>query len=566
MDRRRPKKPRTVFKKRRNVGKPKGNISVPVCDTERPSRPTSLDAESTPTSVTKPPESASKIKLGDIQETYGQYEDQINENIIIDLTLLNNAISQCLACSKCLSATVEIRNVSNVGLGSKLEIFCKSCLYIHPFFNSNKTKSLFEINLRLVYGFRAIGKGCEAAKTFCGVMNLPQPPHKFIPYNEVLGSATEDVCFKSMKDAVEEAVVINEGNRDLPVAIDGTWQKRGHTSLNGAVTATSFDTGKVIDVSIMSKHCVCPNKLSQQHLESCKANYYGASGGMETHGAKEIFKNSVSAYNVRYTKYLGDGDSKGFQSVKELKPYGADVQIDKLECIGHIQKRMGTRLRKLKSDNKGIKLADGKPLNGKNRLSSSVIDQIQAYYGQAIRKSDTVEEMKQAIWALFYHKSSSDDNPQHGLCPKGAESWCKFQRSLVTGETYKHNNNIPTVIMEFIRPVFRSLSDTDLLKKCLHKKTQNPNESVNSVIWARLPKTGFVGIKTLHFGVYEAISTFNIGQVTKCKVLQELGVNIGKNTVTAMRSLDTERLRNSIRASAELKKKQGRPRGNPKGS
>lgn len=56
-----------------------------------------------------------------------------------------------------------------------------------------------------------------------------------------------------MRDAVEEAVVVNYGTCDIPVAIDGTWQKRGHTSLNGVVTATSFDTGKVIDVSVMSK-------------------------------------------------------------------------------------------------------------------------------------------------------------------------------------------------------------------------------------------------------------------------------------------------------------------------
>lgn len=45
---------------------------------------------------------------------------------------------------------------------------------------------------------------------------------------------------------------------------------------------------------------------------------------------------------MRYTRYLGDGDSKGQQTVNEAKPYGDDIQIEKLECIGHIQKRMGT--------------------------------------------------------------------------------------------------------------------------------------------------------------------------------------------------------------------------------
>lgn len=138
---------------------------------------------------------------------------------------------------------------------------------------------------------------------------------------------------------------------------------------------------------------------------------------MEVQGALDIFRNSLTAYNVRYTKYLGDGDLKSYQAVQELKPNGENVPIDKLECIGHIQKRMGTRLRRLKSSNKGLKLSDGKTLGGKNRLSSSVIDQLQTYYGLAIRRSSTVIEMKQAIWALYYHKLSTDEDPKNGLCP-----------------------------------------------------------------------------------------------------------------------------------------------------
>lgn len=182
-------------------------------------------------------------------------------------------------------------------------------------------------------------------------MNLAPPPTHFESYVDVLGSAVEDVCFEGMTKAVEEAVVENEGSRDLPVAIDGTWQKRGHTSMNGVITATSFDTGKVIDVSILTKYCKCTNK--SQHNPSCTANYRGSSGGMEVQGAKEIFIRSKRAYNVRYTQ-LGDGDSKGFCAVQEVKPYGPDCEITKLECLGQVQKRMGTRLRKIKNENKHV--------------------------------------------------------------------------------------------------------------------------------------------------------------------------------------------------------------------
>ncbi|GFV32518.1 hypothetical protein TNCV_1054991 [Trichonephila clavipes] len=35
-----------------------------------------------------------------------------------------------------------------------------------------------------------------------------------------------------------------------------------------------------------------------------------------------------------------------------------------------------------------------------------------------------------------------------------------------------------------------------LIEKCLHGRTQNPNESFNKCIWERIPKTVFVGIET----------------------------------------------------------------------
>lgn len=66
---------------------------------------------------------------------------------------------------------------------------------------------------------------------------------------------------------------------------------------------------------------------------------------MEVTGPVQIFQNSVSKGN-RYTKYLGDGVSKGFQSVVKSKPHGKHIDIVKLECIGHFQKGIGSKLRK----------------------------------------------------------------------------------------------------------------------------------------------------------------------------------------------------------------------------
>lgn len=56
--------------------------------------------------------------------------------------------------------------------------------------------------------------------------------------------------------------------------------------------------------------------------------------------------------------------------------YGKD-SAQKLECTGHVQKRVGCRVRKLKKTVCG--------LGGKRKLTDALIDHLQNYYGIAIR-------------------------------------------------------------------------------------------------------------------------------------------------------------------------------------
>ncbi|KAF8768394.1 hypothetical protein HNY73_021218 [Argiope bruennichi] len=282
---------------------------------------------------------------------------------------------------------------------------------------SNISKTGYDINTRLVYAFRCIGKGKTASRAFCAVMNLPPPPAKFERFNNSLSTALEKVCSKSMMKAVEGSVSLNDNVRDISVTLDGTWQ------MNGVITATSLDTGKVIDFECLSKYCfTCKNKSS--NCENCQKNYEGFSGGMESKGAMKIFQRSVSTRNVRYMKYLGDGDSKGYQKIRVSKVYGEEIMVEKLECIGHVQKRMGARLKTLKNKLKSTKLADGKKIAGRGRLTDAEILLIQKYYGLAIRRnaSKSVTEMFKSIWAIYFHKLSTNAKPQHGLRPLGSDS------------------------------------------------------------------------------------------------------------------------------------------------
>ncbi|GFS99655.1 uncharacterized protein TNCV_1972221 [Trichonephila clavipes] len=108
-------------------------------------------------------------------------------------------------------------------------------------------------------------------------MTLPTPSQRFNKKESGLDTVVETVATVNMKIAAKEAKYVS-GHSDIPVAIDGTWQKHGLTSLNGALIATSVYTRKVVDASILSRFCKCPNKM---HNENCKTNHFGNSGSME---------------------------------------------------------------------------------------------------------------------------------------------------------------------------------------------------------------------------------------------------------------------------------------------
>ena len=363
-------------------------------------------------------------------------------------------------------------------------------------------------------------------KTFSACMGMPQPmtPGAYSAISNSVGMAYEAVAHKSMKEAAEE-VRGKEKTADeivnTQVTIDGTWQKRGHSSLNGVVVACSKNA-KVIDCQVMSKHCkFCqiwsrrqgiPEYDDWQQNHNCSINHRKSAGAMEGDGAVAIFSRSVEMHKLRYLQYIGDGDTASFSQVCESKPYGELIQ-EKLECVGHIQKRLGTRLRKLRNDLKGKKLEDGKIISGRERLTDKAINVLQNYFGMAIRQNTaSVCLMKRAIEAVLYHCGDIDDTTRHQFCPKTENGWCKWQQDKVK-ETIKHKNkvNLPSCIKRLLEPIFRDLSKDDLLEKCLHGQTQNANEAFNSLLWQKCPKETFVGRSTLEMATYSAIIHYIMG-------------------------------------------------------
>jgi len=223
-----------------------------------------------------------------------------------------------------------------------------------------------------------------------------------------------------------------------------------------------------------------------------------------------------------------------------------------LECVGHIQKRIGTRLRKRRKEKHGKQ-----KLTGRGKLTESAVNTIQNYFGMAIRQtarnnnlndSHKVYQMKKNIRAVLFHCTDfKSQSRRHVLCPVGPESWCKWKRTEGDkgNNDYKPKVNLPEwiyeiivkefndLIYEIIVKEFNDLSDDNLLAKCVHGETQNCNEGINNVIWSRCPKNIFVSKENLDMGVNSAVLSFNEGASGLKRVFEKLNLDFGGKTVNA---------------------------------
>jgi hypothetical protein len=491
--------------------------------------------------------------------------------IFMDLSILFNVFDNVLKCPDCqcdIEAHVDMKK--KCGFSHYIVLQCKNmdCEWKYSFNTSKKQGRSYEVNVRSVLAFREIGKGHTGMTIFNKIMNMPSPPtrrvftkiqnEKVLPVVKRL--ATDSMLNNAYKIRDESA----NDDRECGVSIDGTWQKRGYSSHNGVVTVISLDTKKCLDVEVLSDKCnQCqkwgkrtndPSYSAWKASHICKINHEGSAGSMETTGAVRIFERSLATRGLKYTNMLGDGDSSTYNSIVESQPYGEDCIPNKLECIGHVQKRVGSRLRKLKSSNKGLTLADGKKgLSGKGRLTDSKIDVLQNYYGLAVRENlDDVGKMAKSIEASLYHVASTDKNPQHHLCPEGEDSWCGYQKDK---EGYKHKNGIPDCIVDLIKPIYKDLSKPELLNKCTHGLTQNVNECLNNLIWNRCPKSIYVEQETVALATYLAILRFNDGDISFVKLFQDLDITPGKFTTKASEDCDNSRIEVSAKKSSEKVKK-----------
>ena len=192
---------------------------------------------------------------------------------------------------------------------------------------------------------------------------------------------------------------------------------------------------------------------------------------------------------------------------------------------------------------------------GRNKLSEVTMECCQFYYAHNIKIHDNVDDMQEGIQSILDHLTSTDENPKHDKC-KDWCFWVQYEKRVAQEkkkwaddyvERVKEYNKLDSTSKAFyskpsyvkfiskidvpkhssmnvrllfgdgsyqlqrVQEVFTRLSNPELLKRCLEKHTQNPNESFHSRIWRMCPKICYFAYPMMLFAIIQNILIYHLG-------------------------------------------------------
>ncbi|GFX60579.1 uncharacterized protein TNCV_3061521 [Trichonephila clavipes] len=120
-----------------------------------------------------------------------------------------------------------------------------------PFVHSDGLQE-FQQDNETSYTYRIATKCSRSTLLNLGTSTRHQIPHRSIL--ERVSLVAEENMLRAAKEVRE---LKHDKNKFIScgVSVDGMWQRRGYSSLNGCATAISIDTGKVLHTEILSSYC-----------------------------------------------------------------------------------------------------------------------------------------------------------------------------------------------------------------------------------------------------------------------------------------------------------------------
>ncbi|KAK8748456.1 hypothetical protein OTU49_016156, partial [Cherax quadricarinatus] len=525
---------------------------------------------------------STRVHLSSATRRVSMYE-KINP-VVVDKKMIcmeNKRFDEILSlvhCSLCFSKKIKV-TYYNHHLETVLSISCTECknsLLEKPY---GIRKKLNTLTGRMVYAEMVTGGGYSSFARKNALCNLPRLGFEtFNRYTSVITRISIQSCNKILDEtrlivgkeyAKCDILPDARGVLDIDVTYDGTWHTRGHNSNFGIGVAIDALTKLVVDYQVLCKYCfICSSlknrlkkkrlamekyeQLKQSHESKCTKNFSGSSGKMEVEAALIIWQRSQKM-KLRYKTIVSDGDSATYKGIVELNdgagPYEG-IHVAKEECINHYAKRLRKRLTSLvKLHYTEKQLRTGKKRKQyhqkKGMLTDFVIDKLAQYFQKNLRENrgSDVVTMRNGILASFFHCSSTDDNPQHQLCPPGSASWCFYKKALADNlpppphTTMKVQFQLEPAYFKKVHDIYKDLTRDEMMERCIQGRTQNCNESLHKRIWSYCNKALFKNKWQVDFATSNAIAEYNAGYERSCLDIQ-LGYGRSSLNQRHLRNMD----------------------------
>ena len=247
---------------------------------------------------------------------------------------------------------------------------------------------------------------------------------------------------------------------------------------------------------------------------------------MEKEMIYDMFCRSLPKYYVRYVSYIGNGNAIVHSYLTSHPPYPG-VVVKKLEDSNHFAKQMLNRIKRIKQENKGQLLLDGKRFSGKRRMSDAHAVQFKIYITKAIceSKSDLDKPYKRS-WTIFKHHYSTDREPMDDWYDRQC---CKYLQAKLNGRPYYHNSqsNIPQTCLDAIKPVFHELYSQTSLARMIGGGSQDANEIFHLLLWMMAPKHRFYSSTILRTALGPSAIIDNDSYESLEKLFVELFSSVG---------------------------------------
>lgn len=203
----------------------------------------------------------------------------------------------------------------------------------------------------------------------------------FIHTEREIGEWWEQRLQEYMLEAGREekclAIAENRYHQEVPaitVIVDGGWSKRSHkhsyNAKSGVGVIIGMKTKKLLHIGVRNKFCTACIQGHAKDSHVCYKNWDKSSSEMESDIILEGFCKAESTHGVRYTQFIGDGDSSVYTTLLQHVPvWGRDIV--KIECANHACKCYRGSLEKLVTENPSYKGKGGLTLKMRKRLTSA---------------------------------------------------------------------------------------------------------------------------------------------------------------------------------------------------